>query len=248
VSIILGLGSAGAGWSETRQSDSEGMCAFSGVSLEEVLALAYRFPDGCMAAVRARTQESGSKPIQLVFAPELDLRLVLKERDVSVVGVDVGACDPDGIVHLPTATSDTNGLANISRVSGAGWKVKIAHPGYWPSEFIVSPADQNPYPIQVRRLGSLEFILKTPYGNPSIAVPIDVHSVEYQESVETWIATGRVRASSPTLQTDAAGKLRIDGVPNGPYHWRARMPTGEIIEGDASAPPQATALVEVTVP
>ena len=201
-----------------------------------------------MAGRRIGLHGGDAKPIELVFAPDWELRVLLMERQNRVEGVDVATDDPDGLRHLPSTTSDAQGVANIARVSGEGWKVSVAHPGYWPAEFIVNPTDPNPFPIQVRRLGSVEFTLKTPYGNPAIGVAVDLHSEEMAQAVSSWVETGRVYVSNAGLRTGEDGKLRFDALPNGPYRWRAITSTGEAIDGEVTIPPQTTALVESTTP
>jgi len=248
VTVFVNYPSRSAGWSQMRTTDAAGQCSFPGLSLEEALVLIHKFPVGYMSGQRIGLSEKNSNPIELVLDPNWDLRVLLMERSSSAGGVDVITDDPHGLRQLPRTTSDSDGLASIARVSGAGWKVRVAHPGYWATAAVIGPSDPNPFPIQVRRLGSVEFHLNTPYGNPAVGVAIELRSEEMTEEVALGIETGRVHVSNSNVRTGADGTLRYDALPNGPYHWYARTQTGETLEGDVQIPPQATALVESTTP
>ncbi|MFN0008587.1 MAG: carboxypeptidase regulatory-like domain-containing protein [Planctomycetota bacterium] len=248
VTVFISYPSNGAGWYDTRVSDTRGRCTFTGLSLEEALVLIHKYPEGYMAGKVINVRNLEPRPIELLFAPDWDLRVLLVERSVVAGGIDVATYDSDGIRQLPDTTSDAQGLASIARVSGAGWTVRVAHPSYWPTEYCIGPHDPSPFPVQVRRLGSVEFSLKTPYGNPAPGVTIDMQSAEIGEMSSSWIRAGRARVSNLDLRTGSDGKLRFDALPNGPYRWWGTMPTGEIIEGEIVIPPQATAFVNSTTP
>jgi hypothetical protein len=246
--VFVNYPAAEAGWYQMRVSDADGLCTFVGLSLDEALISAHKYPEGYMTGQRINLPGGLSAPIEIVFDPDWELRVVLLERGSRKQGLDVAADDPDRLRHLPRATSDIEGIANIARVSGPGWKVSVAHPGYWPAEYIVNPTDPNPFPIEVRRLGSIEFTLKTIYGDPASGIAIELQSEEMSQSTTSWVEAGRVHVSNPDRRTGADGRLRFDALPNGPYRWRATTPSGEVIDGEVTIPPQATARVESTTP
>jgi len=248
VTVFVYYPSGEAGWYRMRVSDANGECAFAGLSLDRALVSIHKFPEGYMGARQIELRGRGDKPLELVFAPDWDLRVLVVERGVRVSGIDLSTDDAECIRHLPRTTSDEHGIAEIARVSGAGWKVSVTHPGYWPSEFRINPGDPNPFPIQVRRLGSVEFILRTPYGNPASGVVVELESVEMAQSVSSWLQSGRARVSNSNSKTGGDGRLRFDALPNGPYRWRAVTPEGDTMEGEVAVPPQSLAEVEVTAP
>ena len=248
VTVYLTHPSPEVEWCQVKQSDADGLCTFTGVSADPILALLHRYPQGYMAGQLVMKSPVESNPIDVVFDPDWDLRVVLLERGVLVEGVDVVADDPEGIRHLPRTTSDSDGIASIARVSGAGWNVSVAHPGYWSTGITIGPSDPSPMPMQVRRLGSVRLDLRTPYGMPVGGVAIDLESMELLQQVSSWVNAGLVRCSSADLKTSTDGSLRFDAIPNGPYRWRAVLDSGEVVEGEVTVPPQSTAVVEATVP
>lgn len=237
------------GWNTTRETDEEGLCTFTGLSIEEALVVLYRFPEGTIPGQIIDLRDRGTGPIEMVFAPDGVLKVLLLERGTPARGVDTRAMEPDADMNLPRTSSDEQGIVNFGPVGSGRWKVFVDHPGYWPLEQTVKvDSSLATIPIEVRRLGIVEFDVKTPYGNPAPGVAIDLHSDEMNEWASTWIEAGRVPAPASGLETDSDGKLRVNALPNGPFRWRATTTGGEVIEGQVVVPPHGTAVVEVTTP
>jgi len=248
VTVFLNCPDDCAGWFRYAASDAEGLCTFTGISLDEVLANAVKYPDGTMPARLVSLRDRGTAPIEIVFAPDCDLRIRLLERGSPCRGVDVKATSSDRIALTPPASSDESGIADFGRVGGGEWRVMVQHPGYWASEHSIRAArGDGPHPIEIRRLGSVEFLASTPLGNPASQVPIDLRSEEMEQWVGKWIASGKILAPSQGTSTDSGGRLRIDGLPNGPYRWRVTTGEGER-EGEITVPAQSVVRVEVSVP
>jgi hypothetical protein len=251
VTVLLNCVGSGVGWYRTGLTDGDGACSFTGISIREVLVLLKRYPEGIMAGRRVDLTNRASQPIELVYAPDWQLQVRLLERSDPAAGVDIAGTDPDGVIHLSPTPSDSQGIADLGPVSGTGWIVRVAHPSYWPQSFSVSSTDPRPYPIQVRRIGSVEFVLRTAMGNPADDVGVELMPTESFAgggSTTTWLREGLIRASDPTARTDARGTLRFEGLANGSYRWEARTPSGEMLEGEVVVPPLAVELVEATLP
>lgn len=248
VTVILNCPDDCAGWFLQEASDQEGLCTFQGISLDLVRVNAMKYPEGTMPALLQSLRGSRSTPIEILFAPDCAFRVQLLERGSPCRGVDVQAKSSDRIAVVPPASSDEAGVADFGRVGRAEWRVSVLHPGYWASDHLVNVGDSvGPYPIEIRRLGSVEFVIRTPLGLPAAQVAIDLRSEEMDRWVGDWVASGQVIAPSQGLVTDSGGRLRIDALPNGGFGWRVTTDEGQL-EGDVVVPAQSIAQVEVTLP
>jgi DNA-binding beta-propeller fold protein YncE len=57
---------------------------------------------------------------------------------------------------------------------------------------------------------------------------LELESFEFQTSVATWIAEGRVTSSTGSLATDVQGRLSLTGLPRGTYAWSAEEQGGTV--------------------
>jgi hypothetical protein len=238
-----------AGWYAVQLTDAQGICRFPGMPFEEALVSVGRFPEGVMPSILLGLKDSGDKPIDIEFATDCPLEVLLLERGQPMPGVEVKADDARVPETLGLTSSDERGKATFCRVGKGSWLILITHPGYWPDRYIVSVScDGNPIPVEIRRLGSVDLSVKTATGNPADHIAIDLYSQEKGQWVSEWIASGIVPAPSSGLRTNSDGRLRISGLPNGPFRWRVALPDGDTLEGDVTIPPQAVAQVEATLP
>jgi len=238
-----------AGWWVGKESDAEGHAKFSGIAFDEVLVSLARLPDGVIACQSLRLDRGSDRPFDLVFDPDCKLEVSLQERGQSMPGIEVSATDPLRPVRLGTATSDESGRAFFCPVSKGPWRIQVTHPGFWQEPLLLSLDNcETPIPIEVRRLGGVEFDVKTALGNPATDCEVDLQSVESGTWASSWLESGRIPSPSGGLRTDANGRMRVDGLPNGPYLWRMDPEVGETLEGEVIVPPLSAARVEITLP
>lgn len=250
VEVALNSVGSDSWWAEQLETDSQGECSINGLAFHELL-VGLRHPSyGVQPSSRITLDPAGQGPIEIVFAPDLTLRIRLVERNSPQAGVQVRAADiTDLAPGQPDVFTDSQGYATWGPVAKGEFKIKVLQPGFWPADQLVRlEGDDPPIPVQVRRLGSVELTAKTPLGNPAPGVAIDLHSDEINEWVSSWVAAGQVPEPAQGLTTGSDGKLRVHGLPNGTFHWRATTAQGDVVEGDVVVPPQALAQVAVSTP
>lgn len=97
-------------------------------------------------------------------------------------------------------------------------------------------------------LGVLACTLRDAYGAPIPNVQVALRSQDLGEDVERWVAEHRVPAPTAGLRTDADGRLRLEGLPQGDYTWRARAPAGGEREGLVHVRGRTESALEVAMP
>jgi hypothetical protein len=188
--------------------------------------------------------------VELVLAPDLTLAVLAMERSQAVPNLELRANDQRGIGYgLGAITSNADGVASWRAVGKGDYEVEVRQPGYWPSEHKLHlSGDSTPTPIQVRRLGNIDVIVKNNYETPVPGVVLDFFSVEESRWVSSWIHSGMIAVAASSLTTDGDGRVRVNALPNGAYRWRATAPAGASVEGDVVIAPQATTPLVIALP
>lgn len=250
VRIILTSPNNSAWWTEQLETDAAGESTANGFAFDRIYVALYHPAYGLRPSELVEALRGDRAPIELTLAPKYYLRVALLDGTAPVVGLQVLATDHRGIGWgLASGYTDDNSIAIWGPVSAGDFKVEVQHPGYWPTEQLIHlSGDGNPIPMQVRRLGNVDLAVKNNYGNPATNVAIDLNSLEQGQWVSTWIQSGLVPTPTSGLVTGEDGHVRIQGLPNGEFRWRATSPNGGIVEGTVQVPPNGTAQVQVTAP
>jgi hypothetical protein len=182
--------------------------------------------------------------------PDHRLQFLLRERDTPASHIEVWSEDSQGVQYgLASGSTDEQGLADWGPVAVGDYRLDVRQPGYWPSSHRVHlSGDGAPATIQVRRVGSVEFQIKTTLGNTAPGLEVAMRSDESGELLSDWIASGQVIAPSGGPRSNADGRLRLNALPNGPFRWTVTTADGETVEGEVTVPPLGLAHVDVTVP
>jgi hypothetical protein len=250
VQVTYSIPGDASDWMQNLDTDSKGECVLCGVRADACLVNLYHASFGLQPSSMIRMGDAVADPIEFVLAPNLALRVIARQRDAPVPGLEMVATDSRGFEFgLGIAFSDNAGIAEWRAVSKGDYVVRIRHPGWWPSRHAVQLTAEGPaIPIEVRRVGSVQISARTRYGNPVPDLQVDLYSEEAGAWVSTWLAEGRISMPNGQLKTGPDGKLRIDALPNGAYRWRTTNAEGSIAEGEASVPSQAVGEVEITLP
>jgi hypothetical protein len=96
--------------------------------------------------------------------------------------------------------------------------VDVLQSGYWRRDlFVDSTTGGDCIPLQVRRTGGLELEVRSAAGAAIVDATVELRSLEFDVDVADWIAAGRVVAPAGGLRTDTSGRVRVEGLPHGPY-------------------------------
>jgi hypothetical protein len=238
-----------ADWFAQATSDPNGICHFSGIALDEVFVNVGRLPEGFMPAVKLNLRTASGAPTDLRLIPDCVLQVSVLERGKPMSGVQLQALDAQVPAFLGASSSDAQGTATFCRVGRGNWRVTLAHPGYWEAQYpVTASCDGIPVPVEVRRLGSAELRVTDSDGLPVPEASIDMRSEEMGEWASEWIAKGRVASTPGSLTTDIDGRIRLSGLPNGPFRWQVVPPQGGLLEGIVTVPPQGLVEVPISLP
>jgi len=174
------------------------------------------------------------------------LCIVLRDHDAPAGHVEVSFRDQiDGLVRAWLETSEA-GTATLRRINEASFVVGIEYPGYFPvSVRLKSTPSPELQEIQVRRTGAL----LADFDRSGLALTdarLELHSVEYDCSIEPWLAQGKIAASPADLSADREGRLRIDGLPHGAYSWTAALSDGASQSGRVTVEPGSATTLRVS--
>jgi hypothetical protein len=168
-------------------------------------------------------------PIEIVFSPENAIELQLMDGLDPLPAVSCRLVEDHVSYTLPAAASDATGVVCWKAIGSGRFRVQVQQAGLWPPDASVEalPAGQRTE-VQVRRLGDLDVSLARASGGSTAGMVLELESFEFQTSVATWIAEGRVTSSTGSLATDVQGRLSLTGLPRGTYAWSAEEQGGTV--------------------
>ena len=194
--------------------------------------------------LQVNTLIRGGGRIEVLFNPLGELEFEVEDNGKPLTGVLCRLLGPDGRIVGSPYQSDESGRVHVHPVSEGPYKVRATRSDCWETYFDVTTGGGVPEVAQVRRLGEFLVQVTNPDGLPIASVEVALVSEEFGETARQWREKGRIE--SP-LKTDATGRLRVSGLPNGRYTWRCRLGQA-VVEGQAVIPPlgvgQASAVFE----
>lgn len=225
VDVQISLPDDDSGWYSLATTDQSGQFTTQGLHHEE-LVLGLQHPLlGSSPSIPVRVDRE-REIIEVVFDATHVLTVQLLDGMRPMTGVPIQLWDRSGrTLPLGSTPSDAEGFASWNRLSDAPYLARIAHPGLWFTEALVTPA-ATPTPIQVRRLGSV-IVAPMREGAPAPGARVSLESLEFLTDVSEWHREGRARVMLRN------GELTCEGLPNGPYRWTAEY-EGKTAQGTLS--------------
>lgn len=248
--VFVTNGPGGANASLQLRANQGGICDLPSIQLSKTMVAAFHENYGLSASRPVDLGSSTEKCIIVKLDPAERIDITLLERQVPAAGVRVVAEDLGNIGWgLGERTTELSGNVSWQPVSNGDYRIAVMHPGWWRTVEIVHLTDGKPIPpIQVRRLGSVAFDVRSVLGNAVAGARIDVRSEEMDTWASKWVEAGIVSPSRTDLASDSGGHFRLDGLPNGDFEWRVTPVTGDPLTGRVNVPPMGVATVEVRVP
>ncbi|MCY2958546.1 MAG: carboxypeptidase-like regulatory domain-containing protein [Planctomycetota bacterium] len=244
--LAVRIGSPKIGWFDTVNSNSAGIVTIDGMSNESIDMSIQRPPQGGGLVRDLRLLDEGT---EVVFDTSARLTFQVMDGVEPLSGVRVWIRDGQGLgATFPSLVTGSDGVARGEGYMAQEFQGEIRQVGVWPSTFLVqATTTESPRIVQARRLGSA--LLKSARSGLALAgVRIQVEAEEFATTVDPWIATGAVTASSPSCTTDLHGQVRLDGLPRGPYRWTVTLEDGTEVGGRFDVLPQRRVDVDVIVP
>jgi hypothetical protein len=215
--------------------DEHGECAMKPFLPGQYRAYLEHTELGYHFGIPVEVPRLSNDPIEIVFAADREIELQIRDGSVPLPSVSCLLIEERGFARLPVASSDESGVLRWKAVGPGRFTAQIRQAGYWPTDANVEalPAGQ-PTEVQVRRLGDLDVTVDRVSGTSAAGLRVELESVEFGDSVATWIADGRVSSSSGSMVTDSQGRLSLTGLPRGTYRWAAGGESGlvEVLAGN----------------
>lgn len=217
----------GSGRGQFADVDAKGEAVVYGLPRNGV-AVQIRHPTlGVEAKMAIDLPADPEEVVILELRAEGSIDIAMMDGETPAVGIN---CDlfVDGFTtgqHWSEQT-DESGRVRWERLGEGRYRVVATHPDYWPLEDRVEPQEEARV-LQIRRRGDLEISIDSSSGRVD-GLAVQLASMEFGVDVVEWVGAGLVEASSSVLETDAEGRLVIEGLPHGAYQWR-------VITADGSA-------------
>jgi protocatechuate 3,4-dioxygenase beta subunit len=227
-------------WGHKQAVHSNGIASFGGLDLKSIDVIARATGHG-LARRRATLDPDGMTDIEIVLDCDEKMLLSITDQGEPVGGVEVLAApvDFEGTTIL-SGTTNAAGEQEWSGIPDDTYLLRLSRYGYWPVAHMVHFTGQSSIPLPIRRRGKLEAIITTPSDTPIPGAQLTLYSVEFDTTVATWLAEGKLESSAAALQSDAKGRVFAHGIPHGVYDWTVTTPDGAVTSGQVTIPPGET--------
>ena len=227
-------GADGGPWEASGTTDAAGRFALDAVPYGELVCGLSHVDAGRAYGYFVRASNPGEELLVLDGRGRLELLVV--DRDVPLPALRVDLYDEAALRQRQRSFTDAAGAVAFAPLGPGAYRIAIEQVGHWPVEELVElAAGGGTRAVQVRRLGDLELSVVTAEGALVPGVEVELTSAEFGTPVQTWVEQGRIGA--PTgLVSDQDGRVRVRGLPNGAYIWKANS-GGEEREGTLTVAP-----------
>ncbi|MBA2670926.1 MAG: hypothetical protein H0U67_11185 [Gemmatimonadetes bacterium] len=249
VQVILQILGDRSGWSCAEITDSAGHVDFLLPPGRE-FQLHFRFPGG--GGIGDRRVELPADPNEVmvvVLQTNAELEVRYEDGGIPIQGIRGLLLAPSGYRFVFLDRSDLSGWSRSGPIPAGRYTLDALEPGYWP---VVLPVEvregPNLHVIPIRRLGAVVIHVRS-FGMPKVpAAAVYLVNAESGESVEQWIAEGKLVSPKGGMVTDANGELRVVAIPNGTYRYRVVAQDGQTAEGELLVPPHSEGKVKILFP
>jgi hypothetical protein len=215
--------------------------AFFGCTGGDEVQICVRDP---LLGIESRTvvlAASGTTELDIVMDGGDPLLLEVTDQEAGVLGVEA-VCVPAGFLvdTVLDGVTDSHGELNWPGIAHGDYQIHLSRYGYWPTTHLIHFTGQPSISLPIRRRGKLEAIITTPSDTPIPGAQLTLYSVEFDTTVATWLAEGKLESSAAALQSDAKGRVFAHGIPHGVYDWTVTTPDGAVTSGQVTIPPGET--------
>ncbi|MEQ1892025.1 MAG: hypothetical protein ABL998_05740 [Planctomycetota bacterium] len=201
-------------------TDSSGWAELAGVPAERLIADVYHDVAGWRFGVPI---DASVREQEFVLAAEGSLALKLVEGDVPLADVTTRIETPSGTVLTRPRPTGADGTVRYEPLGQGQYRIVGRRSDCWPvvADIALAAGEHTTPTVRMRRLAELELLVRSAEGTPLVGVEVALRSLEFGSSVADWVAGKAVEGE---LRTDKDGKLRLKGLPSGPFAWSVSAP------------------------
>ncbi len=187
--------------------------------------------------------------LEIVVSNTASIEIRALDGTTPLPGLKLDLVEPLNLdILFESKATSPQGRVRFENLEQQEFWVRTTEIGYWPARLSVHATKVTAQAdMQVRRLGGVRlqaFVVGTPLRHK----PMGLRSLEFDTDVQEWISAGRVQASSSRLETDADGRLTVDGLPNGSYRWSVKNSSAEVVTGEFTVSPRSNSAVHISLP
>jgi hypothetical protein len=203
-------------------TDSSGWAELAGIPAERVIADVYHDVVGWRFGVPI---DASVREQEFVLAAEGSLVLKLVDGDVALADVTTRIETPSGTVLTRPRPTGVDGTVRYEPLGEGQYRIVCRRSDCWRAvaDVALAAGEKATPTVRMRRLAELELVVRSAEGTPLVGVEVELRSSEFEASVADWIGQKAVEGE---LRTDKDGKLRLKGLPSGPYVWSVSGPAG----------------------
>ncbi len=225
-------------------TDADGVCELRGVPPRDLFIQLSHPMRGARLNVPCNGRD-GEVEVVLLDEARLELRLVDGEIPLGeVICRLLTSMDREA---LAPASSKPDGTVAWEGLSPGHYRISASRSDCWPVVVEAeATAKGEAVAVQMRRLGDILCLVRNQAGLPVAGQAIGLHSLEFEVDVARWVEDGRVEAGAG-LVSDQEGRVRVEGLPHGPYRWTLST-SGEPFEGIVTTEPGTVVELPLVLP
>jgi hypothetical protein len=220
--------------------DGDGSFTFEGLGEDRYVVIGENAEFGLTAPLEVDLRPRGLTECTLELEGGSPLDLEIIDTDGAVSGAEIVLVPPGYSGCSLRSKTDSTGRFQRPGVAHGDYTIDLERSGYWPTTHLIHFTGQPSIPLPIRRRGKLEAIITTPSDTPIPGAQLTLYSVEFDTTVATWLAEGKLESSAAALQSDTKGRVFAHGIPHGVYGWTVTGPSGAVASGQITIPPGET--------
>ena len=227
-------------WVSFQHLNSTDPLTVGGISLDEV-GVSVRHPELGLGFETVTMNPEGTTQVTVEVGNGLPLELRIRDLDGPVPAVRCMLIPKGVTTRGYQADSDATGALRYPGMPPHTYTADLDRYGYWPVDHEFEFRGEPVIELPIRRRGNFEATIYGAGGAQIHGLTVDLHSLEFDTPVSTWIESGRITSESGNLTSDVQGRVFAKGIPRGAYRWSLTKPDGSELSGVVEVPPGATA-------
>jgi hypothetical protein len=235
------------GWYATFGGDADGVVEFVAPEFEELMVSVHHPSIGTHCSIPFEIPIDPSEIPTVTIDPTWSVKIRLVDGSAPTSGVLASLVFPASGAVLSSQAPDSSGAIEWPHMARGRYQIRAAARGYWTVDQWVGAVrpDEAPVAVQMRKTGSLDLLVRSGAEGPLAGVAVELESLDLSANLRDWVNAGSIVLGERSLDTDAEGRLHVEGIPNGRYRATVQSVDGAPFSREFEVPRGATANVEM---